>query len=272
MVVFPNGKINIGLLVVEKRTDGYHNIQTIFYPIKTRDIVEIITDNAEKEITYTQSGLQIDGDTDSNLCIKAYHLLKRDFNHLPHIQLHLHKAIPMGAGLGGGSADGAFTLKLLNDKYQLNLSDSQLINYALELGSDCPFFILNTASYATGRGEILNPIQLDLSNYKILIVNPGIHVNTGWAFSQLTPHHPDVNLIEAVSKSVIEWKNLISNDFEASVFKMHPAIAELKSHLYENGALYASMSGSGSSVYGIFEKSFNAAEIKIPETYFYKWV
>ena len=271
MVVFPNGKINIGLQVVEKRTDGYHNIQTIFYPINTRDIVEIITVNSDKEITYTQSGLHIDGNTDHNLCVKAYHLLKRDFNHLPHIQLHLHKAIPMGAGLGGGSADGAFTLKLLNNKYQLNLSESQLISYALELGSDCPFFILNNASYATGRGENLNPINLDLSDYKILIINPGIHVNTGWAFSQLTPHHPDLDLIEAVSKPVWEWKNRITNDFEPSVFKMHPAIAELKSHLYEKGALYASMSGSGSSVYGIFDKSFNT-EIKIPETYFYKWV
>ncbi len=270
MVVFPNGKINIGLQVVEKRNDGYHNIQTIFYPINTRDIVEIITINSDKEITYTQSGLHIDGNTDHNLCVKAYQLLKRDFNHLPHIQLHLHKAIPMGAGLGGGSADGAFTLKLLNNKYQLNLSESQLISYALELGSDCPFFILNRASYATARGENLNPINLDLSDYKILIINPGIHVNTGWAFSQLTPHHPDLDLIEAVSKPVCEWKNRITNDFEPSVFKMHPSIAELKSHLYEHGALYASMSGSGSSVYGIFDKSFNA-EIKIPETYFYKW-
>jgi 4-diphosphocytidyl-2-C-methyl-D-erythritol kinase len=271
MVVFPNGKINIGLQVVEKRTDGYHNIQSIFYPIQTRDIVEIITDNDNKEITYSQSGLHIDGNTDSNLCIKAYKLLKRDFTHLPHIQIHLHKAIPMGAGLGGGSADGAYTLKLLNDKYNLNLSESQLIKYALELGSDCPFFILNKACYATSRGENLNPIKLDLSNYKILIVNPGIHVNTGWAFSQLTPHRPDVDLIEMASKPVSGWKNSITNDFESSVFKMHPSIAELKSHLYEQGAVYASMSGSGSSVYGIFGKSFNN-EIKIPETYFYKWV
>jgi 4-diphosphocytidyl-2-C-methyl-D-erythritol kinase len=271
MVVFPNGKINIGLHVVEKRTDGYHNIQSIFYPIKTKDVVEIISSNSENEISYTQSGLQIDGNTDNNLCIKAYHLLKRDFSNLPHIQLHLHKAIPMGAGLGGGSSDGAFTLKLLNDKYQLNISESQLINYALKLGSDCPFFILNRACYAAGRGENLNPVKLDISNYKLLIVNPGIHVNTGLAFSQLTPHHPNVDLIEAVSKPVSEWKDIITNDFEPSVFKMHPAIAELKSHLYEKGALYASMSGSGSSVYGIFDKSYKA-EIKIPETYFYKWV
>jgi 4-diphosphocytidyl-2-C-methyl-D-erythritol kinase len=271
MVVFPNGKINIGLQVVEKRTDGFHNIQSIFYPIKIRDIVEIIPSNSDEEITYTQSGLHIDGNTDNNLCIKAYHLLKRDFNNLPHIYMHLHKSIPMGAGLGGGSADGAFTLKLLNDKYNLNLLESQLIKYALELGSDCPFFILNQACYATGRGENLKHINLDLSNYKILIINPGIHVNTGWAFSQLTPHHTDIDLIEAASKPVSVWKNTITNDFEPSVFKMYPAIAELKSHLYEHGALYASMSGSGSSVYGIFDKNFNS-EIKIPETYFYKWV
>lgn len=271
MVVFPNGKINIGLQVVEKRTDGYHNIQTIFYPIKTRDIVEIVTSNSDEEITYSQSGLQIDGSKDNNLCVKAYHLLKRDFNNLPHIQMHLHKDIPMGAGLGGGSADGAFTLKLLNDKYQLNLSETQLINYSLELGSDCPFFILNKPSYAEGRGEKLNPINLDLTDYKILIINPGIHVNTGWAFSQLIPHLPDFALIEAVSKPVSEWKKSITNDFEPSVFKLYPAIADLKSHLYEHGALYASMSGSGSSVFGIFNKNFNT-EIKIPETYFYKWV
>ena len=201
MVVFPNGKINIGLQVIEKRSDGFHNIQSLFYPIRTRDVLEIIeSSDANEDIDFSQSGLQIQGNASGNLCVKAYHLLKKDFPELPAIKMHLHKAIPMGAGLGGGSADGAFTLKLLNEKFNLQLSTASLIKYTLELGSDCPFFIINKPCYATGRGEILNPVTLDLSAYKIFIINPGIHVNTGWAFGQLSPKVSSINLTEAINK------------------------------------------------------------------------
>ena len=185
MVVFPNCKINIGLRILDKRPDGFHNLETIFYPIPLKDSLEIIRDTSpQQEIIFSQSGNQIDGVPADNLCIKAYRLLKKDFPQLPAIQMHLHKAIPLGAGLGGGSADAAFAIKLLNEKFQLNLSPDQLISYSLQLGSDCPFFIINKPCYATGRGEIMQPLTISLSGYQLVLVNPGIHVNTSWAFSQ----------------------------------------------------------------------------------------
>lgn len=272
MVVFPNGKINIGLQITQKRTDGYHNLQSVFYPVQIRDVLEIIPSNdGIQELAFSQSGIAIAGSSDNNLCIKAYHLLKNDFPELPPVQMHLHKTIPMGAGLGGGSADGAFVLKLLNDKFQLNISLERLIDYALKLGSDCPFFILNQPCYATGRGEKLSPLSLDLSGYKILIVNPGIHINTGWAFSQLTPKVSNIDLREAILNPVEDWMHNIINDFEIAAIKHYPEIGNIKSHLYEQGAAYASMSGSGSTVYGIFERDANPT-LKIPESYFMKWV
>ena len=185
--------------------------------------------------------------------------------------MHLHKSIPMGAGLGGGSADGAFILKLVNDKFNLGLNESQLIKYALELGSDCPFFIKNKPCFAEGRGEILNEISLDLSNYKILIVNPGIHINTGWAFNNLKITGTETNLQQAITKDITTWKDNITNDFETPVIKAHPGIGEIKNQLYNSGALYSSMSGSGSTVFGIFKNKPTEA-IKFPEAYFYKWV
>ncbi|MBS1974604.1 MAG: 4-(cytidine 5'-diphospho)-2-C-methyl-D-erythritol kinase, partial [Bacteroidetes bacterium] len=187
MISFPNGKINLGLQVTGIRTDGYHQIETIFYPIGLKEIIEIIP---SENFQFTVSGLQIEGTAGENLCARAYHILKNDFPSLPAIHLWLHKRIPMGAGLGGGSADGAFTLQLLNDNFQLNLSTNQLIGYASQLGSDCPFFILNKPCYATGRGELLNPIELDLSGYCFVIVYPNVHISTGWAFSQLNPMPP----------------------------------------------------------------------------------
>ena len=168
---------------------------------------------------------------------------------------HLHKIIPMGAGLGGGSADGAFTLKLLNEKYQLNLSQKQLIGYATELGSDCPFFIINQPCYATGRGEILTPISLDLSAYKFVLVHPSIHINTKWAFEQLTPSKPSISINKIIDQPIKTWKELLVNDFEAPITKQYPIIGEIKHTLYQNGAIYASMTGSGSTVFGIFPAS-----------------
>ena len=186
MIVFPNCKINLGLNVLGKRPDGYHNIETVFYPLPFYDVLEVIqSSNNQQPVELFLSGNKIEGKTENNLCVKAYHLLKKDFPQLPPVKIYLHKVIPAGAGLGGGSADGAFTLILLNDKFHLQLSQQQLLNYALQLGSDCPFFIINKPCFAQQRGEILEPIQLNLSAYKLIIINPGIHVNTGWAFTQV---------------------------------------------------------------------------------------
>lgn len=276
MVVFPNCKINIGLNILDKRQDGFHNLETVFFPVPIKDSLEIIRAKTDSDdLIFSQSGITIEGDTADNLCIKAYHLLKKDFPQLPAIQMHLHKAIPMGAGLGGGSADGAFALRLLNDKFQLNLSPAQLISYALSLGSDCPFFILNQPCFAMGRGEIMRPLNISLSGYTLVVINPGIHVNTGWAFTQLKSEPAEKrvssNLLQHIQAPINHWRNTIVNDFENAVFKAHPAIADIKNALYRNGAVYAAMSGSGSSVFGLFEKAPHSA-LNLPHSYFTKTV
>jgi 4-diphosphocytidyl-2-C-methyl-D-erythritol kinase len=308
MLSFPNCKINLGLQILNKREDGYHNLATVFYPLPLKDALEVVrrddgrwtTDDSktlsdlpseaiakagvegsagviersrENDVIFSSTGLEIAGDQANNLCVKAYHLLKKDFPSLPPVLMHLHKAIPMGAGLGGGSADGAFALKLLNEKFQLNLTNKQLIAYALQLGSDCPFFILNKPCYATGRGELLEPVELDLSAYKFAVVNPGIHVNTGWAFGQLnlsgrsadSEQRPDLKQI--IQQPISTWKEQLINDFEEPVCKAHPEIAAIKQQLYDAGAVYACMTGSGSTVFGIFEKE---PELKFDESHFMK--
>lgn len=257
MIVFPNCKINLGLHILNKREDGYHNIETIFYPVPLKDALEIIPSNNTDAISFSSSGLGISGDVADNLCIKAYQLLKKDFPKLSSVKIHLHKSIPMGAGLGGGSANAAFTLQLLNDQLKLNLSTSQLIDYALQLGSDCPFFILNKPCIAAGRGEILEKIAVDLSAYQLLLVNPDIHVNTGEAFAalnlqQVNTHH--TSLKELIDHPINTWQQSLKNDFEKPVFEKYPVIKEIKETLYQMGASYASMSGSGSTMYGLFEK------------------
>ena len=271
MVSFPNCKINIGLQIIGKRPDGFHDLQTIFYPIALRDVIEIIDAPQKNDIAFSTSGISIDGNAENNLCVKAYHLLKKDFPQLPAINMHLHKIIPMGAGVGGGSADAAFTLQLLNNKYALGLDLSTLNKYALTLGSDCPFFLINKPCFAGGRGEILDEISIDLSAYKIVLVNPGIHINTGWAFSVLEKNAGHKDLKDLITKPVKEWRDQISNDFEVPVFKAHPEIKLIKEDLYAVGALYASMSGSGSSLYGIFEKNADI-DLNFPPNYFQKWV
>ncbi|WP_462263062.1 4-(cytidine 5'-diphospho)-2-C-methyl-D-erythritol kinase [Ferruginibacter sp.] len=268
MIVFPNCKINLGLHILSKRQDGFHNLETVFYPIALKDALEIIPSPASS-IEFTGSGLTVDGKEDDNICIKAYQLLKRDFPQLPFIKMHLHKAIPMGAGLGGGSADGAFTLQLLNTKFNLGLSLQQLIDYALQLGSDCPFFIINKPCYATGRGELLEGIDITLADYKIAIVNPGIHVNTGWAFSQITPAEPHKKIKEIIAQPIASWKAELINDFEAPVFEKYTEIKNIKEAMYNEGAVYAAMSGSGSTVYGIFEKQISLPSF-IDKNYFVK--
>lgn len=263
MITFPHAKINLGLNIVNKRTDGYHDIETVFYPIKLNDAIEVI----EKEnIHFSISGLPIEGDKENNLSIKAFYLLQKDFPQLPPVHLHLHKKIPMGAGLGGGSADGAFTLKLLSKKFDLGLSEKQLIDYSLQLGSDCPFFISNKPCFATGRGELLELIDLDLSKYKIVIVHPGVHVSTGWAFSTVKPVTPKKSIKEIIKQPIGTWKEELKNDFEEPVFNKYSEIRKIKDDLYADGAIYSSMSGSGSAVYGIFKKE-DRIDVSFPKKF-----
>ena len=270
MVTFPNCKINLGLHILAKRDDGFHDIETVFYPIHFKDALELITHtNGNTEVDFTATGLAVDGKPEDNLCIKAYHLLKKDFPQLPHVKIHLHKTIPMGAGLGGGSANAAFMLKLLNQKFNLNLSTPKLLNYSYQLGSDCPFFIINKSCFATGRGEKLEEIPLDLSAYKIVLITPGVHINTGWAFSQIKPALSKKSIKEIIKQPIETWKDELTNDFENPVFTSHPQIKEIKDTLYQQGALYAAMSGSGSTVFGIFNTEPNNQN-KYPVNYFVK--
>lgn len=263
MVLFPNCKINIGLHVIRKRADGYHDLETVFYPVAVKDALEIVRST---QFNFQLSGLPVNDTFDNNLCVKAYHLLKKDFPELPPVNAHLHKAIPMGAGLGGGSADGAFMLTMLNTKFHLQLSQERLISYALQLGSDCPFFIINKPCFATGRGEHLSPVQLDLSAYKIVLVHPGIHVSTKEAFSKLLPAMPAKSLRDIISQPIESWKDELQNDFEEPVFNLYPAIKNIKEQLYASGAVYASMTGSGSTVFGIF-KPGSPVDFSFPADY-----
>ena len=270
MIVFPNGKINIGLQVLRRRPDGFHDLATVFYPIALQDGLEVIASSTGSS-SLTTSGLAIDAAPAENICLKAWEILKKDFPDLPAVQVHLHKVIPSGAGLGGGSADGAFMLRVLDQKFRLGLNDDQLSEYALQLGSDCPFFIKNQPCFATGRGEVLQPIDLDLSGYKLVLVNPRIHVPTAWAFSQLNPSPSHIKLDEAIRLPVDQWKDVITNDFETVVGRAHPEILEIVKELYAQGAVYASMSGSGSTVYGLFTREA-APVLDLPPAYFVRHI
>lgn len=256
MVVFPNCKINLGLHIVAKRPDGYHDLETIFYPLSLLDALEALPVNqaAEASIRFSQSGLAIAGDPLQNLCVRAWHLLKNDFPDLPGMQMHLHKRIPMGAGLGGGSSDGAFALRLISQLAHLPVNEEALARYALELGSDCPFFLYNKPAFARGRGELLEPVNLDLSAYRILLIHPGIHISTALAFSGVNPQKPLFSLKELPAVPLTDWKKILHNDFLQTVGRHAPLIPQLIHELYESGAIYANMSGSGSCVFGIFRE------------------
>jgi 4-diphosphocytidyl-2-C-methyl-D-erythritol kinase len=267
VIVFPNCKINLGLHVLRKRNDGYHEIETIFYPTTLQDALEIVTAPTDTENSIMVSGRTEGIPIENNICLKACKLLQNDFHHIPFLKIHLHKVIPSGAGLGGGSADGAFTLIMMNQIFSLGLSDSDLLTYAVQLGSDCPFFILNTPAAATGRGEIMEPVTIDLSMYNILIVNPGIHISTSDAFNSLQPFDKKSSLKDLISFPVDKWKNMITNDFETYAFKKFPIIEGLKNELYQRGATYASMTGSGSTVFGLFSKD-STPDIQFPPGYF----
>lgn len=254
MITFPNAKINLGLNIVEKRPDGYHNLETIFYPVHIEDALEVneFSGKNDRDLELHTSGITIAGNAEDNLIVKAYRLLKQKYP-LPPIDIYIHKHIPSGAGLGGGSSDAAFMLKLLNEKYNLRIGDDELESYAASLGADCAFFIKNKPVFASGIGNIFEPIDMQLNNMYIMIVKPDIFVSTKEAFSLIKPAHPKLSLKEIIRKPVTEWKAWMVNDFEESVFANHPEIARIKEELYENGAVYAAMSGSGSSVYGLFD-------------------
>ncbi|HET6994244.1 MAG TPA: 4-(cytidine 5'-diphospho)-2-C-methyl-D-erythritol kinase [Chitinophagaceae bacterium] len=269
MICFPNCKINLGLNVVRKRTDGFHDLETVFYPLPIYDVLEIIPAHSAEgnDITFTATGIPTETNDENNLCAKAYHLLKKEFPQLPPVEMHLHKTIPIGAGLGGGSADASFTLKLLGKLFDIAPGDRKLMELSLSLGSDCPFFMINKPCFATNRGEILNLLTIDLGLYKLLLVNPGIHIRTAYAFSQITPSIPEESIKEILQLPIALWKGRLRNDFEEPLFKQYPEIGKIKDELYGAGALYASMSGSGSSVYGIFEKEKDVY-LSFPPHYF----
>jgi 4-diphosphocytidyl-2-C-methyl-D-erythritol kinase len=255
MLAFPNAKINLGLHVLEKRNDGFHNIETVFYPVKWCDALEIIPGSSKqkKDVDFGITGIKIIGSKEKNLCVKAYHLLKEKHN-LPPIQMHLHKLIPVGAGLGGGSSDATDTLTLLDRVFKLGLKEKELEELATSLGSDCAFFVRSKPTLAKQRGNVFEEIDHSLRDYFVVIIKPDVHVSTADAYKSVTPSANRSSLKEIINQPMAEWKDLLVNDFEKSVFKKYPEVKYVKDALYESGASYASMSGSGSAVYGLFKE------------------
>jgi 4-diphosphocytidyl-2-C-methyl-D-erythritol kinase len=271
MISFPIAKINLGLNVVEKRPDGYHNLQTVFYPVPIKDALEVqVMDEAfpsDYDCDLKVTNITIEGDEQRNLVVRAYQVLKQDFPTLPRIHTHLWKGIPTQAGMGGGSSDCAYMMLLLNQQFQLGLTDEQLIEYAAKLGADCAFFILSRPCYAEGIGEKLQPIDLSLSGYYIAVVRPDIPVPTKEAFSRIRPHYPAQNCRETVMQPIDTWRDTLINDFEESVFALHPEIGDIKQRLYDMGATYAAMSGSGSALFGLFKKQPSSLSQAFPNMF-----
>ena len=262
MITYPNAKINLGLNITEKRPDGYHNLETIFYPINLQDALEVkLLEGSNDPYQLHMSGNAIEGTPESNLVVKAYRMLAEDFN-IPPIDIHLFKHIPTGAGLGGGSADCAFMIRLLNEKFDLGLTIGQMECYAARLGADCAFFIRNTPVFAKGIGDIFEPVEFSLSGYYIVLVKPDIFVSTRDAFAHIKPQQPKRSLKEIITQPIETWNEAMVNDFEDSVFQKFPEIAAIKDKMYDLGAVYASMSGSGSSVYGIFKEPIENVDEK----------
>ncbi len=253
MICFPNAKINLGLNITGKRPDSYHNIETVFYPIPVKDALEIVPAEAD---SFTQTGIPVDGDPADNLVMKALRLLRETYP-IPPLEIHLRKAIPFGAGLGGGSADAARMLMLVNDFCRLGIPVGELERIAARIGADCPFFIRNTPVFASGTGNIFSPVDLTLKGYHLCLVKPDVAVATKEAYAMVTPALPAVSLKDIIRRPVAEWRERMVNDFEASIFPYHPAIAGIKEDLYRCGAEYAAMSGSGSSVFGLFNTSIS---------------
>ena len=271
MLTFPNAKINLGLNVVEKRPDGYHNLETVFYPVPITDALEVFPMDKDFPSAFDcdlkVTNISIDGDEQKNLVVKAYNLLKQDFPTLPRIHIHLYKGIPPQAGMGGGSSDCGFMITLLNRQFQLGLSDEQMIDYAARLGADCAFFVLNKPCYAEGIGEKLQPVALDLKGWYLAVVRPAIPVPTREAFSLIVPQYPSKNCRDIVMQPVETWRQELTNDFEKSVFALHPEIGAIKDRLYDKGAVYAAMSGSGSSLFGLFREPVSLDEFNDEGTF-----
>lgn len=269
MIAYPNAKINLGLNILSKRGDGYHDIESVMYPVPWRDILEIVesADGLSGQVTFTTSGISVPDDGKPNLCERAYRSLST-IRELPAVRIHLHKQIPMGAGLGGGSADAAFVLSVLNELFGIGLSQDRLHDLAAELGSDCPFFIENSPKLVSGRGEVMADIGLSLTGKKLLIVYPGIHIGTAEAYAGVRPSIPAVRIAEILKMPIGQWKDQLGNDFETSIFRTYPTLALIKQTLYDHGAVYSSMSGSGSAIYGIFDERLDFA---LPEDLQCKW-
>jgi 4-diphosphocytidyl-2-C-methyl-D-erythritol kinase len=264
VISFPNAKINLGLNILSKREDGYHNISSLLYPIGLSDILEVIESG---KFSFSSSGLAIPGKEEDNLVIKAYRLLKKDFA-LPEVSIHLHKSIPTGAGLGGGSSDGAYMLKMLNTMYELFLDESILEDYALLLGSDCPFFVREESMLVSGRGEMLEKFPVDLEGYHLFLVKPDQAISTREAYQLISPAHPERNIQMILRNQPVDsWGDFLKNDFEKAFFEKLPGCWDIKDKLYDAGAVYASMSGSGSAFFGIFRES-PALEGAFPSSWF----
>ena len=267
MLTFPTAKINIGLQVTERRSDGYHNLDTVFYPIPIKDALEVIvTEGTDYDCRLHISGIHIEGDTDNNLVVRAYRLLAADYT-LPSVDIYLHKHIPTGAGLGGGSADASYMLRLLNEMFELDITTEKLEAYATKLGADCPFFITGRPVYATGIGNEFHPLSLDLSGWYLVVVKPEVFVSTKEAYSMVRPEKPEVTLDKKIIRPITKWKEIISNDFEKGIFALHPELADIKAKLYTLGATYAAMSGSGSALFGLFESPIDDVEQHFPECF-----
>ncbi len=269
MIVFPNCKINLGLQVTQKRQDGFHNLSTVFYPINWCDSLELVATSSNlANFSLSLSGIPINGELKDNLLYKTYHLINST-HPLPAINVHLHKQLPMGAGLGGGSADAVFLMDSIIKLAQLDITQQQRLQWATQLGSDCAFFVKNTPQYAQGRGELLQDCKCNLSNYAILVIYPNIHSSTKDAFNGLIPKSSSIDLKTVIETYPVEtWKDYVFNDFETTIFNKYPEIERLKHQLYEQGAIYASLSGSGSAVYGIFD---SVKEIELPKDYLFHW-
>ena len=271
MITKPIAKINLGLNVVEKRPDGYHNLQTVFFPVPIEDALEVVPmDPAFPSVVDCDlkvTNICIDGDEQRNLVVRAYNLLKADFPEMPRVHAHLYKGIPTQAGMGGGSSDCGFMITLLNQMFGLGLTDQQMIDYAARLGADCAFFILNKPCYAEGIGEKLEPISLSLSGWYLSLVRPDIPVSTREAFALIKPHYPELNCREVVQLPVEQWRGKLTNDFEQSVFAVHPELGAVKDRLYELGATYAAMSGSGSTLFALSRQPLNLDEFSNEGTF-----
>lgn len=263
MITYPIAKINLGLLITEKRPDGFHNLETVFYPIQMQDTLEVIESD---EFQFTVSGIELDGNPEDNLVVRAYRLIKDDYQ-IPDVNIHLHKNIPSGAGLGGGSSDAAYMLRALNELFNLEIDQEKLMAYALQLGSDCPFFLQEKPVFATGRGEKMIEIPLSLNEYYLVLVKPPVHVSTALAYQNIVPQKPRLSLRGLVGFPVNRWKGNVLNHFEKYVFQTYPEVEQIKKTLYDQGAAFALMSGSGSAVFGLFRSEKRGIEKLFPEDY-----